>query len=146
MLRMAPKRSRMLLPVALAALVASAGCHLVTEPSRLQDFQWIAVENPSEVQEGIDAVAFAGDIDLLGQMKKPTLCFKLEADFDRNGSTLTVHVNARSSQSANCDQQAGGYRYTALLRGLGSGKYTLHVVHSVPGVADREFSKDLEIR
>jgi hypothetical protein len=143
-----PKPIRRILPVAALAAIASVatiGCHVITEPSTLRDFQWVAVEHPDEVTEGIDVAAFAADIDLLGQLKTPTLCYNLVATFDRSGSDLTIHVDAKTSAAPNCQKTPGGYRYTAALRGLGSGSYTVHVVHTVEGVGLMTFSDTAEI-
>lgn len=126
--------------VGVIASIAMAGCHILTEPSSLQDFQWIAIEDPAQVTDGIDAAAFATDIDLLGQMKTPTLCYKLSADFSRAGSDLTLHIDAKPSDAQNCQKTPGGYNYTAALRGLGSGFYTLHVIHTVDGAGPMTFS------
>jgi hypothetical protein len=126
-------------------LLAVAGCG-VTEPNPLEDFRWIAVENADEVTEGIDAAPFFGDINVLGQFKTPTLCFNVDSDFERNGSTLTIRVTARPSNATNCQRTPGGYRYTAVLRRLGSGTYTLRVVHAVSGAAEREFTETVELR
>jgi len=128
------------------ALGAAAGCSSITDAHPLQDFKWIAVDNPDDVHEGIDAAVFSGDIDLLGQIRTPSLCFNLTADYDRSGSDLTVHVTAKSTNSSNCTKTPGGFQYTALLRGLGRGSYTLHVIHTVSGGAETSYSKALEIQ
>lgn len=129
-----------------AVLLAASGCTLATEPVVFQDFQWLAIENASSVTEGMDAAEFGGDVALLGQMKTPSLCFKLNADFDRDGSALIVRVAAQQSDSPNCAATPGGYQYTAAIRGLGKGDYTVRVVHSVPGGADKEYSKTITVR
>ena len=138
--------TRTLLPWIAASLLASSGCGLSTEPVALQDFQWLAIENANDVTEGMDAAAFGGDVALLGQMKTPTLCFKLNADFDRNASTVTVHVTAQQSTSTTCSSTPGGYQYTAAIRGLEKGDYTLQVIHSVPGAGDKAYTKTISIR
>ena len=134
------------IPWLAAAVIAASGCDLATEPVALQDFQWIAVENANDVTEGFDAAAFGGDVALLGQIKTPTLCFKLSADFDRSGSTLTVRVTAQQSNSPNCGSAPGGYQYTAAIRGLSDGNYTLHAIHSVPGSSDKEYTETVTVR
>jgi hypothetical protein len=134
------------LPWIAAALLAVSGCGLSTEPVAFQDFQWLAIENANDVTEGMDAAALGGDIALLGQMKTPTLCFRLNADFDRNASTLTVHVTAQQSSSPNCGTTPGGYQYTAAIRGLERGDYTVQVIHTVQGGTDKSFSKSISVR
>lgn len=130
---------------ALACLVTSS-CGLSTEPVVFQDFQWLAVENATEVTEGMDAAAFAGDVALLGQLRTPTVCFRLSGNFTRDGSALTVRVSAQASNSATCGNTPGGYQYTAAIRGLDRGDYTLRVIHSVAGLGDKKYSKPIAIR
>jgi hypothetical protein len=130
----------------MAAAAAVAACELTTEPVVFQDFQWLAVGNANSVTDGIDAAALAGDIALLGQMRTPTLCFKLTADFTRDEPTLTVRVKAEQSNSPNCSTAPGGYQYTAAIRGLSSGDYTVRVIHSIAGSADKEYTKSVRVR
>ncbi len=127
-------------------LLSNSGCDLTTEPVAFQDFQWLAIENPNEVVEGIDAAALGGDIALLGQLKTPSLCFRLTADFERDGSVLTVRVTAQQSTSPNCSSTPGGYQYTAAIRGLDDGDYTLQVIHLVPGSSGKAYTKSVSVR
>jgi hypothetical protein len=128
------------------ALAGASSCGITTEPVQLQDFQWIAIDKPQDVIEGMDAAAFQGDVAVLGQMKTPTLCFRLSGSLDVNGSTATIHINAEQSSSPNCGNSPGGYQYTAAIRGLNDGDYTVRVIHSVPGIADKEFTKTITVR
>jgi hypothetical protein len=128
------------------ALVGLSGCGLSTEPVQLQDFQWLAVDNPNEVTEGMDAAAFQGDVALLGQLKTPTLCFRLTSALDVTPPTVVVRITAQQNDSPNCGKQPGGYQYTVAIRGLDDGDYTLRVIHSVPGSPDKEFSKSVSVR
>jgi hypothetical protein len=133
--------------LSIAALIAVSGCKSLTDPkTRLDSFQWQAVDNPESVTDGMDAVGFAGDVDIIGQLKTPTLCFNLEADYSRSGATLQLHVSAKPSNSATCNQNPGGYQYTAAIRAVGAGTYTMRVVHSLPGTADKTFEKEVVIR
>jgi hypothetical protein len=134
----------MILATALAVMAGGA-CDLVTDPPPLEDFNWVAVDNVDEIQEGIDAAVFFGEINLLGQVRTPSLCYSLSADFHRTGSDLTVEVTAKSTDSHNCSQEPGGFRYTAVLRHLGPGDYTLHVIHRVPGTDPQEYTEELTI-
>lgn len=137
---------RRILALTAVAIATLAGCDFVTDANPLQDFQWLAVDDSSAVQEGIDAVAFNGDIDLIGQLRTPSLCYSLNADFNRNGSNISVHVAATSTQSTTCSHTPGGFQYTALIRGLGSGDYTLRVTHSVAAGAETTYTKSLSIQ
>lgn len=129
----------------MVAMLALGGCEVLTEPKPLEEFEWIGVQNQSEVQEGIDAAVFFGEINLLGQFKTPSLCFNVIPTFGQSGSTLTLRVDAKSTNSANCAQVPGGFRYTGVIRRLGRGTYTLRIIHGVPGQPDKEYSKTVTI-
>jgi hypothetical protein len=129
-----------------AVLLGLSGCDITTEPVQLQEFQWLAVDNPSDVVDGMDAAAFQGDVALLGQMKTPTLCFRLTSALDVVAPTVTVRITAVPSDSPNCGNQPGGYQYTAAIRGLDDGDYTVRVIHTVPGIADKQFTKSVSVR
>lgn len=137
--------NRRLAPLMFVALLGTAGCDLTTAPVVFQDFQWLMVENANDVIEGIDAAAFGGDVALLGQLRTPTRCFKLSAHFDHNGSSLAVHIAAEPTNAPTCDSAPGGYQYTAAIRGLDAGDYTLRVTHSVPGSPDKEYTKSISV-
>ncbi len=124
---------------------ATGGCGVSTGPSPSNEFQWSAVENPAEARDAIDAAAFAGDVNVLGQLKTPTLCYRLASSFTRSGSSLTLRVVATSTNASNCAQTASGFRYTAVFRNVASGTYTLHVIHTVPDFAEHEYSESLTI-
>lgn len=138
--------NRAFAPSTVLVLLMMSGCGLSTAPVAFQDFQWLAVENANDVVEGMDAAAFGGDVAVLGQLKTPTLCFKLSGSFDRNGSSLTVRVAAQPSNAATCSNTPGGYQYTAAIRGLDRGDYSLRVVHSIVGGAANEYSKPIAVR
>ncbi|HET6679609.1 MAG TPA: hypothetical protein VFG84_00285 [Gemmatimonadaceae bacterium] len=127
------------------ALLAVVGCDLSTGPSPSNEFAWSVVENAAEARDAMDAAAFAGDVNILGQLTTPTLCYNLASNFIRNGASLTLRVTANSSSATNCDQSAGGLRYTAVFRNAGRGEHPLLVVHSVPGFPDREYTDTLTI-
>ncbi len=141
-----PRTRNRVAPLMAVLLLAVSGCSLSTEPVVFQDFQWIALENANQVVEGMDAAVFAGDVALLGQMKTPTLCFRLSGRLERGDKTLTVRVTAEPNNSQTCGNAPGGYQYTAAIRGLDSGEYTLNVVHAVSGATDKQYSKTLVIQ
>ena len=65
---------------------------------------------------------------------------------DVNGATVNVRINAERCDSPNCGSTPGGYQYTAAIRGLNDGDYTVRVIHSVPGSGDKEFTKAVSVR
>jgi len=138
--------SKIRVAFAVAAALAGSACDVSTAPAYLQDFQWIAVERPSDVVEGMDVAAFQGDLALLGQIKTPTLCFRLVGNIAVNAPTVTVRITAEQANAPNCGNTAGGYQYTAAIRGLDGGDYTVRVIHSVPGSPDKEYSKSVSVR
>jgi len=136
---------RLLVPT--FVLLFASACDTLTAPkTRLDQFDWVAIDNPDIITEGMDAAGFYGDVNLLGQLKSPTLCFALEADFSQHDSLLELHVTARPSSSSNCSQSPGGFRYTGVIRAVGAGTYTVRVTHSVPGTADQTFEKEVVVR
>jgi len=127
-------------------LLALTGCSGITDPRLLTDFDWGEVEDPETVVEGISTAVALGELFILGQMSTPTRCYKLQADFKRKGSELTVRVNARSNDSPNCDQSIGGFRYTAVMSNLKFQTYNLRVIHDITGAAGGEYSTTVVIR
>jgi len=109
-------------------------------------FDWGEAEDPETVVEGITTTVALGELFILGQMNTPTRCFKLDAEFKRKGSEVTVRVTASSSHSPNCDQSIGGFRYTAVMSNLDFRTYDLKVIHDVPAGYGGEYSTTVVIR
>jgi hypothetical protein len=130
----------------MAGVVVAAGCKLSTEAVALQNFEWQAIERANDVTEGMDAAELGGDVAVLGQLKTPTLCFSLKATFEQSRSTLTLRIAAQQTSSSTCSTTPGGYQYTAAIRGLAAGDYTVRAIHSVPGSADKEYTKAIKVR
>jgi hypothetical protein len=131
---------------AIAFLTWGAACDVLTGPGpRIDQFTWEGVENPDEIQEGVDIAGFSRDVNFLGQLKTPTLCYTISSSLDVDGSTLTVNVEANSTQSTNCSQNPGGFRYTGVIRNLDHGTYTVRIVQRVEGQAPQEFSEEVKL-
>jgi hypothetical protein len=126
-------------------LIPAAGCDLVTDPEPLEEFVYEAVEDPAGVEEGVEVVEFFGEVQVLGQILTPTLCYRMDGEFDQKGSTMTLQVNATSTNSINCSQHPGGFHYTAVLRHLKSGTYTLKIIHKLPGQTAKEYTRTVTI-
>jgi hypothetical protein len=129
----------------IATLLLTVGGCESTAPKTLEDFQWVSVQDQNSVTDGIDAQSFFGDVDFIGQFKTPSLCYNIAASFSKSGSTLTLRVDAKSTNSPNCNQTPGGFQYTGVLRHLDAGMYTFHVIHAVEGQTPQEFSVSLTI-
>lgn len=128
-----------------AALLVVAGCAGITNPARLEVFEWGEVEDPTQIDEGIDPAVGFGELFILGQVATPTRCYRLNATFDEDGSELTMRVRGEVS-NPNCDEADGGYRYTATIRNLEVGVYDLRVIHEVVGGDTKSFTDSVEIR
>jgi hypothetical protein len=130
---------------AVAALTfGAAGCF--TEPKPLIDeFTWEAVENQNDITEGVTIAAFFSDISFLGQVKTPTLCFSATSRLTVDGNNLTLNVDLVSSGSGTCTQQAGGVRYTGVVRNLSSGTYNVHIIQTVSGQGTTEFNETVKL-
>lgn len=79
------------------------------------------------------AEAAAGGATVRGVMSTPNPCHRLTGAVERAGSTVTVRVSATADPDAMCIASIGSIPYTAVLRGLPAGSYTLRVVHTYPG-------------
>jgi hypothetical protein len=131
--------------VAVVFLVLS-GCSDLTGPRLLTDFAWGEVEEPETVVVGVSTTVALGGLFILGQFNTPTRCYALEADFRRDGSKLTVRVKAESTNSPNCDESLGGFRYTATMINLKYDTYQLRVIHDITGAAGGEYTETVTIR
>lgn len=67
-----------------------------------------------------------------GVISAPNPCHRLAGTADRAGDTVTLRVAATADPDAMCIQSIGSIPYTATLRGLPAGTYTLRVVHTYP--------------
>jgi hypothetical protein len=83
-------------------------------------------------EQGAAATAGSGRIAIRGTMQTPNPCYKLAAALERSGQTLSVRVTGRADPDAMCIQSIGMLPYTATLRGVGAGTYTVRVIHTYP--------------
>jgi hypothetical protein len=83
-------------------------------------------------EQGATAAAGSGQIAIRGTMQTPNPCYKLSAALERSGQTLSVRVTGRADPDAMCIQSIGMLPYTATLRGVGPGAYTVRVIHTYP--------------
>ena len=124
-------------------LLAGTGC---TESKPLLDeFSWELVQNQADVTEGLSIAGFFGDINFLAAVKTPNLCYAVASSLDSDGTALTIHVNMTPSGSGTCAQQAGGVRYSGVIRNLSSGTYTVHIIQNVSGVGITEYNETVKL-
>lgn len=79
------------------------------------------------------ATGESGQVAVRGSMETPNPCFKLSGDLQRSGQTLTVTVTGRADPEAMCIQSIGSVPYTATIRGVAPGTYTVRVTHTYAG-------------
>lgn len=129
---------------ALAVSLLVAACAFVKDFDNLEEFEYAELELGHDVEESVDAAAFAGEIVFIGQFKTPHACFDLKPHLDQVGSTLTLRVTAQARN--NQCTQLGAYRYMGAIRRISSGSYTFRMVHVVPGQADQVHSFTLVVQ
>jgi hypothetical protein len=75
----------------------------------------------------------AGGAVVRGTISTPNPCHRLAAAVERAGETVTVRITATADPETMCIASIGAIPYTATLRGLPAGSYTLRVLHLYPG-------------
>jgi hypothetical protein len=75
----------------------------------------------------------AGGAVVRGTISTPNPCHRLSGAVQRSGTTVTVTISATVDPDVMCIASIGNIPYTATLRGLPAGRYTLRVLHTYPG-------------
>lgn len=84
-------------------------------------------------EQAATAQGAAGGAVVRGTVSTPTPCHRLTGAVQRAGETVTLTVSAAADPEAMCIQSIGSIPYTATIRGLPAGSYTVRVVHTYPG-------------
>lgn len=127
-------------------LLTGAGCELFTEPKPLIDqFTWESVDNQNDITEGVSIAGIFGDVNFLGQVKTPTLCYSVTPTLETDGANITVRIDILASGAGTCTQQAGGVRYSGSVLNLGRGTYTVRIIQTVTGVGTQEFTQEVKL-
>lgn len=97
----------------------------------------IDVQQGSGTSAGADeqqARAEGGDgtVVIRGVATTPTPCHKLSGTVERSGGVLQVRISATADPEVMCVASIGAIPYTATVRGLAAGTYTLRVMHAYP--------------
>lgn len=79
------------------------------------------------------AESAAGGAVVHGTITTPNPCHRLSGAVERAGETVTVRVTATADPETMCIASIGAIPYTAHVRGLPAGNYTLRVLHTYPG-------------
>lgn len=109
-----------------------SGCDTLTGPETLGNFSWSEIEG-GPVEAFADYAAFGRDVLVLGEFNTPTACFRLNPHLTESASRLTLRIEARSTQTPNCANRVGSFRYEATLNALDTGTYALVIIHDVQG-------------
>jgi hypothetical protein len=128
--------------LALCALLPQ--CSIGTDPE-LEEFEFIALEQPEAIQESVDARAFSGEIVFVGQVRTPHGCFELRPAVEKDDGSVTLRIDLQV-RNTTCPAVASGYRYNGVIRSVEPGRYDFRVVHAVPGQPERTHTFDLEVR
>lgn len=137
-------RTRMNMTMLAAVLFLLPGCDLVTGPKTLGNFTWAEIEG-GPVEDSSNFVAIGSDVLILGDIGTPTACYSLTPHLAESQTRLTLRVAARSSQTPNCEQRAGSYRYQVMLHRLDRGTYELVIIHDVEAGERIEFRHSVTI-
>jgi hypothetical protein len=84
-------------------------------------------------EQGATATAGSERIAISGTMQTPNPCYKLSGELQQQGQTLSVRVVGQADPNAMCIQSIGAIPYTATLRDVAPGTYTVRVIHTYPG-------------
>ncbi|HEX8390773.1 MAG TPA: hypothetical protein VF665_00330 [Longimicrobium sp.] len=75
----------------------------------------------------------AGSMELSGTMSTPNPCYKLTGELaGQNTRELRIRVVGRPDPDMMCIQAIGSVPYTATVRGMQPGTYSLTIVHTYP--------------
>ena len=127
-------------------LLCLSGCSGITDPQLVTSFDWTELEDSNAVTEGITTSVAYGDLFILGQLFAPAHCYELKGNFKESGNNLRLTVRARRTNSPNCDETQGGFKYTAVMSNLSFGVYNLTVTHDVEGGTGGTYTESVTIR
>jgi hypothetical protein len=127
-----------------ALLLALPGCNDLTSPETLGQFTWSEIEG-APVEESSNIVAIGRDVLVIGELTTPTACYRLFPHLSEGGSRMTLRIEGRNTQTPNCAQRTGSYRYQATLNQLESSTRELVIVHDIEDGERTEFTHPLDI-
>ena len=115
--------------------VALAACESTTAPAEPMSEQFAVTDSvQGAAAEGI--LPFAptvtvgkGQIDVFGHIRTPNPCSPLSSEVRRDDDTITFVVTAEHGASAICAQVITVREYSAAIKHVKPGSYTLKVVH-----------------
>jgi len=129
-----------------ASLVLGAGlaaCDDVTGTSAAMDVQF-SITREVRGGEATSILPFTpqvtvkpGEIDIFGNVRTPTPCWTLSSTASESGQTITFVVTARPTNAEVCTQVITVRDYSAEIRNVKSGTYTVRVLQQIETV-DRE--------
>ena len=122
------------IPLILMA-VALAACESTTAPAEPMRVQFAVTDSvQGAAAEGIlpftpTVTVGKGQIDVFGHIRTPNPCSPLSSEVRRDDDTITFVVTAEHGASAICAQVITVREYSAAIRNVKPGSYTLRVVH-----------------
>jgi hypothetical protein len=126
-----------------ASLVLGAGlaaCDDVTASSAAMDVQF-SITREVRGSEATSILPFTpqvtvkpGEIDIFGNIRTPTPCWTLASTANESGQTITFVVTARPSNAEVCTQVITVRDYSAEIRNVKSGTYTVRVLQQLETV------------
>jgi hypothetical protein len=131
--------------VLVSCLLLPVGCSSVTGPVDLDEFRWNPMPNPEALVPKAEAMSALSILYMQGLLQTPSPCYGLVGDFKKDGSRLTLSVDANPASGTNCDSGVGGFQYTAVVTGLKRRTYDLRVIHDVQGGARNEYNLSVEV-
>jgi len=120
----------------LAMAVALAACESTTAPADAMHVQFAVTDSVGGAEaEGIlplrpTVTVGKGQIDVFGHIRTPNPCSPLSSEVRRTDDTITFVVTAEHGASAICAQVITVREYSAAIKPVKAGSYTLRVVHA----------------
>ena len=136
-------RNMMRTMLAATLLLAAPGCGITDPKPIIDEFSWEVLEDFTGFVEGFDVAGFFGDIAFASQLKTTTLCYTVDNKLETSGNALTVRVNLTSTNSPNCAQANGGFRYSGAIKNLSKGTYTLRIIQTVGNGPPTEYTETI---
>ncbi len=140
------KGSKLLLLV--CCVLGAAGCALFSDRAELI-FTYDESAHGTVITPAVDVSALSGnEIVFVGQLNTPRPCYRLEGDLDVDGSQVTLTINARQTQSQNCETIVGRFIYQGSIRRLDAGTYQVLFRHVFDNAAfpTQEFEFSVTVR
>ena len=126
-------------------VVLAAACSSLTGTDEMDQFTWSPLVNPESAVETVEASSAIRLLHIQGRLRTPSACDDLEGEYRRSGKQLSLRVKAVPGSGTDCDSRSGGFRYHAVVDGLGRDSYELRVIHEAYDGQQREFNLQVSV-